>query len=73
MNISLIIFSNNILIVCDGADLKNKLMGVMVYFYPAEKMNKSVKRLVHGMEPCIFSYSILQTMVRICCITLIHT
>jgi hypothetical protein len=73
MNISLIIFSSKILIVRDDADLKNKLMGVMVYFYPAEKISKSVMRLVHGTEPCIFSYSILQTMLRICCITLIHT
>jgi hypothetical protein len=25
-------------IVCDGADFKNKIMGVIVYFQPAEKI-----------------------------------
>ncbi len=29
--------------------------------------------LVHGTELCLFSYSILQTKIQICCITLIHT
>jgi hypothetical protein len=29
-----------IVLVHDGADLKNKLMGVIVYCYPAEKINK---------------------------------
>ncbi len=27
-------------IVRDGAEFKNKLMAVMVYFYPTEKTNK---------------------------------
>jgi hypothetical protein len=33
--------------VLNGAELKNKLMGVMVYFYSAEKINKSVTYPAH--------------------------
>jgi hypothetical protein len=36
--------------VRDGAELKNKFMGVMVYFELAEKINKSVMHLKRGTE-----------------------
>jgi hypothetical protein len=46
------------LTVWDSAYLKNKLMGVITYFLPAEKINKSVMRLVHGTNS---TYSIIQS------------
>jgi hypothetical protein len=57
--------------VHDGADLKNKLMGVMVYFQPAEKINKSVMHLVHEVSTTFFKYSINDSTDY--CITSIHT
>jgi hypothetical protein len=35
-------------IVCNGADFKNKIMGVIVYFQPAEKINRLVAHPVHN-------------------------
>jgi hypothetical protein len=35
-------------VVHDGAIIKNKFMAVMVYFQPAEKINKLVAHLVHN-------------------------
>jgi hypothetical protein len=43
--------------VRDGAEFKNKFMAVMVYFQPAEKINKLVAHPVHN-------YCILLTSKR---------